>query len=292
MAKLTNTIPLAQYYAANKNLLKPNPITSQELQDRINQLNMLVTKPRKMTIYDMATKMSQGLSANAKSGRPSSISYGLADGFNSISDSINEKKDLSDKIGQELKMMAYQDLQKERAKTLEFEQGMSNLILKDQLADDDDDDDGLFTGKSREAQAFRVISKGNDMTNPAEAERIRKTTEYRLAYAYLSKDEIITTPTGDKKTRPAYDLDAMQIKKPLYATGSNQPTATQPKQAPQIVTGRPPPSSYVYMKKVDPASGKRWYQDGFKLPNGTITYDPVQSGMQNGSPNYVLWPPN
>lgn len=290
--KTTNSIPLSQYYLTNKDLLKPNPITDQELQGRIDQLNMLVNKPRKMTIYDMATKMSQGLSANAKSGRPSSISYGLADGFNAISNSINERKDLSDKIGQELKMMAYQDLQKERAKTIEFEQGMSNLILKDQLTGDDDNDDGLFTGRSREAQAFNVISKGNDMTNPSEAERIRKTTGYRLAYAYLSKDEIITTPTGDKKTRPAYDLNAMQIKKPLYATGSNQPATTQSNQSPQVVTGAPPPSSYTYTGKVDPASGKKWYQDGFKLPNGTITYDPVQSGMQGGAPNYVLWPPS
>ena len=283
--------PLQQYMMTSKELMSLEPITNQQLEERINQLSALVNKPRKMTIYDMATKMSQGLSANARSGRPSSISYGLADGFNSISQSINERKDLSDKINQELRQMAYQDLQRERAKSLEFEQGMAKLIYESQT-DVDDDDDELFMGKSREAQAFRVIAKGNDMTNPAEAERIRKTTEYRLAYAFLSKDEIITTPTGDKKTRPAYDLDAMQIKKPLYPSSSNQPTTTQSKQAPKVVTGSPPPSSYTYTGKIDPASGKKWYQDGFKLPNGTITYDPVQSGTQGGAPNYVLWPPS
>ena len=62
--------PLQQYMKTSQELMSAKPITNQQLEERINQLNALVNKPRKMTIYDMATKMSQGLSANARSGRP------------------------------------------------------------------------------------------------------------------------------------------------------------------------------------------------------------------------------
>ena len=220
--------PLQQYMKTSRELMSPKPITNQQLEERINQLNALVNKPRKMTIYDMATKMSQGLSANARSGRPSSISYGLADGFNSISQSINERKDLSDKISQELRQMAYQDLQRERAKSLEFEQGMAKLIYESQI--EKDDDVQLFTGKSKEANAFRILSQGNDASDPKGSIEVRKLPEYRFAYALLSKDEVITFPDGSKKTRPAYDLKALGIKPPLYATGTPS-TSQAPKSA-------------------------------------------------------------
>ena len=52
----------------------------------MSQMSMLFPAPRRQTIFDLASDLSAGLAAQAASGQAPSIGYGLAAGFNALSD--------------------------------------------------------------------------------------------------------------------------------------------------------------------------------------------------------------
>jgi hypothetical protein len=70
--------------------------------------------PVNASIYDFATSLSKGLTAQMQSGQPASIGAGLAMGFNSFSDFINAKKaanqERMDRIRQQAATLAIEDV--------------------------------------------------------------------------------------------------------------------------------------------------------------------------------------
>ena len=77
---------------------------------------MLMPQQRKANIYDLATSLSQGLTQQAASGRPSSVGYGLAAGFNLFSEAAQKRRAVADEMQSKLMQMAYSDLEKKKSR--------------------------------------------------------------------------------------------------------------------------------------------------------------------------------
>ena len=62
----------------------------------------------------MASDLSRGLVEQAASGRPSSIGYGLAAGFNLYSEAAQKRQEKAEEMRTKLMQMAYQDVEQKR----------------------------------------------------------------------------------------------------------------------------------------------------------------------------------
>ena len=98
------------------------PMNVADIQAEASQLSQLFGgNQRRPTLYDMASSLSQGLAAQAASGRPPSVGYGLASGFNLFSEQTAKKREAADALSQKLMMMAYEKTEKERERQKEFQ---------------------------------------------------------------------------------------------------------------------------------------------------------------------------
>ena len=88
--------------------------------------------PRRASIYDLASNLSKGLTAQAQSGQPPSIGGGLAAGFNSFSDYANAidkgNEDMLASIRTKAATLAIQDEQE--GKKL-YNSLLAQYVLKD-----------------------------------------------------------------------------------------------------------------------------------------------------------------
>ena len=74
------------------------PINVADIQSEAANLSQLFGgNQRRPSIYDLASSLSQGLSAQAASGRPPSVGYGLASGFNLFSEQTEKKREAADR---------------------------------------------------------------------------------------------------------------------------------------------------------------------------------------------------
>jgi len=96
------------------------PTNMEDVLKQANVLSGLVPQQRKSSIYDLASDLSAGLAAQAASGQPASIGYGLTAGFKMFNDSMSLKKQKADEIKQNIMMQAYNQVEKVRAQQVEF----------------------------------------------------------------------------------------------------------------------------------------------------------------------------
>jgi hypothetical protein len=167
------------------------PITQQDLATRIQELQMLVPQQRRPNIFDLAGALSRGLVAQAQSGRPSSVGYGLAMGFNLFDDMEQKRRAQMDDMTQKLRLMAYEDLRKQQAESEELKRAMADAGFKLQL-EQMKRSGGYFESKTVEAQALNLILAAERDPN------IKNTPEYKVALAFLQKPKrsLQSTETG------------------------------------------------------------------------------------------------
>tara|TARA_R110000737_G_scaffold219307_1_gene235407 strand:- start:599 stop:1366 length:768 start_codon:yes stop_codon:yes gene_type:complete len=96
------------------------PATMTDYQTEADRLSFLLPPTRKQNIYDLASDLSTGLAAQAASGQPASIGYGLAGGFNLFSKNAEALRTQADAVKQSLMKTAYASVEKRRAETEEL----------------------------------------------------------------------------------------------------------------------------------------------------------------------------
>lgn len=232
---------LQGYYDQLEEIGNPQPIRQQDFQSRLGELSMLASAPRRSTIYDMATNLSQGLTAQAQSGRPSSIGYGLAQGFNLFSEAAAQKAEAAEAVKQSMKMAAFESLQRDQENQRAMKRaiadaklgvGMQELKQSDalelQALTDQAGAMSGFSGKSLDAQVMKILAEGE--RNPL----YKTTPEYKLALAEYMRPKIVTGPTGSfEQTRPPIEA--------IFGDGSTPPPparAIDPTQGAAAVTAQ------------------------------------------------------
>ena len=89
----------------------------QSYEDRLSQL---APQPEKFDIYDLATSISQGLTAQQQAAGPDSIGQGLAMGFNLASADIKERDKLTQQAKKEIGLQATQLAMRDEKEAQDF----------------------------------------------------------------------------------------------------------------------------------------------------------------------------
>ena len=204
------------------------PPTYADISERARELSMLMPQQRKANIYDLATSLSQGLTQQAASGRPSSVGYGLAAGFNLFSEAAQKRRAVADEMQSKLMQMAYSDLEKRKADSQLMQEKMLDSNFKYEL-EMLKQNNGYFQGKSVESAALNMIIEGEK--NP----ELKKTTEYKVALALITKPRpsTIQTERGTESIMlPGLNLDD------VLNNSSSAPAATVNAPAGSTFTGQ------------------------------------------------------
>ena len=143
----------------------PAPATMQNYQTEAERLSFLIPQSKKPTLYDMATSLSQGLSQQAASGRPPSVGYGLATGFNLFSKNTEELRGKREAAKQALMIKAYEQVEKQRAEQKAMRSTALDYDFKMQLEQMKKTGE-LFGGTNNDASAWNyILSKVDPATN-------------------------------------------------------------------------------------------------------------------------------
>jgi|TARA_R110000824_G_scaffold390971_1_gene588501 hypothetical protein len=176
------TDPTQDYFAKLKALRsqqQPNS-TYDDISKRASELSMLMPKTQTRGLYGLASDLSRGLVQQAASGRPSSIGYGLAAGFNLYSEAAQQRQEKVEEMRSKLMQMAYTDLEKKRADSKDLQEKMLDANFKYQLQALKETG-GVFEGKNLEAQMFNLLlAAEKDPT-------IKLKPEYKLALKYVTE---------------------------------------------------------------------------------------------------------
>ena len=97
-----------------------DPIDMADVDTKATEISSLFPAPRRSNIYDLASDLSAGLAAQAASGQPASIGYGLAGGFNLFSknEALSRKK--ADEMKQTIRLKAYEMVESARKEQVSF----------------------------------------------------------------------------------------------------------------------------------------------------------------------------
>ena len=141
------------------------PATMQDYQAEADRLSFLLPQTRKPSIYDMASDLSQGLAQQAASGKPASVGYGLAAGFNLFSKNTEALREKREAAKQSLMTMAYQDVEKKRAEQKAMRATAMDYDFKMQIEQMKKTGE-LFGGTNNDASAWNyILSKVDPATN-------------------------------------------------------------------------------------------------------------------------------
>ena len=141
------------------------PATMQDYQAEADRLSFLLPQTRKPSIYDMASDLSQGLAQQAASGKPASVGYGLAAGFNLFSENSEKLREKRKAAQQTLMTMAYQDVEKKRAEQKAMRSTAMDYDFKMRLEQMKKTGE-LFGGTNNDASAWNyILSKVDPATN-------------------------------------------------------------------------------------------------------------------------------
>ena len=195
------------------------PIGTDDISQRVQELSAIFGRPqRQANLYDLAGALSKGLIQQAQSGRPSSIGYGIAMGFDIFNEAQNKRRDMAQKLKQELAMMAYDQLEKERKEKMAVEQQLAEanleLLLK-QMAQGNQ----FFPGKTERAAALNYILQAEK--NPS----LKETDEYRVARALIEQPRRSYQQTEQgliEIEQPGLNIDR------IFSRGSGATTPTAP----------------------------------------------------------------
>ena len=230
--------------------LTPDPITMQQIEDESKKLSFLFPNQSRQTIYDLASSLAKGLSAQAQSGTAPSISYGLALGFDLFNENSNKLKSANADLQQQLNLFAYQQLEKKREEQREINKLAIDQSFKIQL-EEMKNSGQLFGGTSESAGAWNYIlskidTKTNTFKNIPDGEGGSKPYDpsadpyYAVAKAVLErpKREIKNEPgKGQVQIEtPGFDVDSvLGVKKPIAPQSAIDDLRKDPKLYDQFV---------------------------------------------------------
>ena len=199
------------------------PINYGDIRSEAAQLSQLFGgNQRRPTIYDVASDLSRGLAQQAASGRPPSVGYGLAAGFNLFSEATRKKRAAADALNQKLMEMAYAKTEKERERQLEFSKLATSAGFEYKLQQLKESG-GKMDGTGPKVWAWNII---------LEAERdptlkTRAPADYAAAVAILEKESrnIVQTEQGAVQVVvPGYDVGRIF---PGAGSGSSVPAGVR-----------------------------------------------------------------
>ena len=195
------------------------PINYGDIQSEAAQLSQLFGgNQRRPTLYDMASNLSQGLAQQAASGRPPSVGYGLAAGFNLFSEATGKKRAAADALNQKLMEMAYAKTEKERERQLEFSKLAASAGF-DYKLQQLKESGGAMDGTGPKVWAWNIVLEAQrDPTL-----KTRAPADYAAAVAILEKEStnIVQTESGAVQVvTPGYNVDSMF---PGSGSGSSDP---------------------------------------------------------------------
>tara|TARA_R110000822_G_scaffold5445_3_gene23268 strand:- start:172 stop:1086 length:915 start_codon:yes stop_codon:yes gene_type:complete len=199
--------PTLDYFAKMKALQTQSlpSISSDDISKRAEELSMLMPTTRRRGLYGLASDLSQGLVQQAASGRPSSVGYGLAAGFNLYSEAAAKRQDKAEEMRTKLMQMAYADIEKKR----EDSKVMQNTMLDAQFKFDLQnlkEGGGSYKGTSTEATDLNIILEGE--RDPS----LKNSPAYKLAKARLEEEKRTTVQTErglEVIITPGLDIEAL-----------------------------------------------------------------------------------
>jgi len=222
---------MTSYYDQLKDLYKDpiNP-SMDDINKRAQELSFLVQQPRRGNLYDLATALSKGLAQQALSGRPSSVGYGLALGFNLFTEAEQQKREAAEAMKQKLMMMAYEDVQGRMEQSRQLQREMLDADFKYRI-EEMKNRGGMFDSKTVAAQAWNFVLEAEK--NP----ELKKTPQYRVARAILKKP---------RRSFQQTEQGTVQIEQPGYDLDSVLPDEVAPAEAgePQVPPGYTPTGKY------------------------------------------------
>ena len=203
------------------------PVTAQDVQAEMQNLQGLFPQTRKANFYDLASEIGAGLVAGAA--EPGGFGVGLTAGLQGFNKKAAEIQALRDKTKQELSMLAYQQVQRVRDEQASFRQKALDMnfdLMVEQMKNSGD----LFGGTSTPASAwnyilskvdrttgkYKMIPDGQGGMKPYDPEA---DPYYRVAKAELerAKTELRNEPGKGQVqvTTPGFDVDAiLKVQKP------------------------------------------------------------------------------
>ena len=223
------------------------PVSLSDINAQYQNLSGLFPTQRKASIYDLASSISQGLSQQAASGRPPSVGYGLASGFQLFNEAESKKKVKAEELKQMLMLKAYEKTEKLREEQTAFRKAAAEGGLKYAL-ELLDKDDSYFTGSSLLSDAAKYISDAQTKARAGDTSMIYD-REGNLKPVYVTMRAI-----AEKETRS----QTMINEKPftIIEKGLNIPRYEPP--ATTIESGG---QTYTYTGTKDPVSGDLIYLD-------------------------------
>ena len=157
--------PGQQYLDTMSGVATPPPATMADYQSEADRLSFLAPAPQRQSIYDLASDLSAGLAAQAASGQPASIGYGLTAGFNAFSKNSQALREQTAAVKQQIMLKSYEAVENRRAEQKALQAKAADYDFKAQL-ETIKQGGGLFQGSSSTASAWNyILSKIDPVTN-------------------------------------------------------------------------------------------------------------------------------
>ena len=219
----TATMPpsVGDAYLKKMESIQASPVSNTNIFAEAQRLSSLFPQQRKANFFDLATALSKGLTAQARSGQPASVGQGLAMGFNAFSEGVVKRQEAKENFLKELKMMAYQSLEKKRAEQLALRKEAGTMDFKIALERAKQGERGLFAGaNSPEGRALDFITRFKE--DPTLKDRAPH--EYEMAVMYLSKPQYtqVLTEAGIQIVPLPSEYDIGKLKVPAGYTDTGK----------------------------------------------------------------------
>ena len=171
--------------------LASKPITETDLKSEAERLSFLLPPERNANFYDLASELGAGLLSTPNIGGASAF-VGLGVGFSNFNEGLKKRQQARDKFKQQMKLMAYQTLEKRRAAQLSLRQEAGTMDFKIKLEAAKNGSLGLFGGlNTPEGRALDfVLQAQNDPTL-----KDRDPNSYNAAVKILSAPQYVQTLT-------------------------------------------------------------------------------------------------
>ena len=222
------------YLKSLQSTVDSTPTSLSDINDQYQNLSALFPGPKKTSIYDLASSISQGLS-------------GLAAGFQLFNEAEGKKKAAAEELRKTLMLKAYEKTEALRGEQAAFRKAAAEGGLKYAL-ETLKQDDGYFTSNSLLANAAKYISDAQERARAGDTSMIYD-YEGNLKPLYITFRAI-----AEKETVSQTVVDG----KPFTITekGLNIPRYEPP--ATTIESGG---KTYTYTGTKDPTTGKLIYTD-------------------------------
>ena len=224
MALPTTDLDIEQAYLDIMNIEKGTPnVDINDARRRAEELAGLFPSTRRASIYDLASDISAGLTAQAQSGQAPSIGYGFAQGFKLFNDAERARRDRAEEMKKSLVLKAYSELQGERQKSIEYKQLAATKALEAEIENKTTE---YFGGSGLENQARNYITRAQIAAAQGDYSLIYDANGNFLPQYEQSKDIISSPKTSYQKsgstvvpviTTSNVDFERYERKKPNQA---------------------------------------------------------------------------